>query len=63
MITRAEHIAECKKRALAYIDAGNLIHAFTSMTSDLGKHLGNAVGPEEVISEYIDAIITKLEER
>lgn len=38
MKTRAEHIAWCKQRALEYVDAGDLSQAFTSMTSDLGKH-------------------------
>jgi len=38
MKTRAEHIEWCKQRALEYVDAGDLPQAFTSMTSDLGKH-------------------------
>jgi hypothetical protein len=37
-MTRDEHLASCKKRALQYLDAGNLIEAFTSMASDLSKH-------------------------
>ena len=36
--TRAEHLAWCKKRALAYVDAGDLPQAFASMASDLTKH-------------------------
>ena len=36
--TRVEHLAWCKKRALEYVDAGDLLQAFTSMASDLGKH-------------------------
>ena len=36
--TRAEHLAWCKKRALQYLDAGDLNQAFTSMMSDLTKH-------------------------
>jgi hypothetical protein len=35
---RTEHLAWCKKRALEYVDAGDLRQAFTSMASDLGKH-------------------------
>ena len=35
--TRAEHLAWCKKRALEYVDAGDLLQAYTSMASDLGK--------------------------
>jgi soluble cytochrome b562 len=37
-MTRAEHLAWCKKRALEYVDMGNLDEAFASMLSDLGKH-------------------------
>ena len=35
---RAEHVAWCKKRALEYIDKGDLIQAYASMTSDLTQH-------------------------
>jgi len=38
MISRAEHLAWCKQRALEYVDAGQLTLAYTSMASDLGKH-------------------------
>jgi hypothetical protein len=38
MITREEHIEWCKKRALEYLDAGDLSQAFTSMLSDVHKH-------------------------
>jgi hypothetical protein len=38
MMTRDEHIAGCKKRALEYLDAGDLSQAFTSMLSDVRKH-------------------------
>jgi hypothetical protein len=37
-MNRNEHLDWCKKRAIAYIDAGDLNGAFTSMISDLGKH-------------------------
>lgn len=37
-MTRAEHLEFCKKRALEYVDAGDLTQAFQSMDSDLGKH-------------------------
>lgn len=37
-MTRAEHLEWAKKRALEYLDAGDLDHAFTSMLSDLRKH-------------------------
>lgn len=37
-MTRAEHLAWCKKRALEYCDAGDVNQAFASMASDLSKH-------------------------
>jgi hypothetical protein len=37
-VTRDEHLAFAKKRALRYLDQGDLAQAFTSMTSDLSKH-------------------------
>lgn len=37
-MTRAEHLAWCKTRALEYVDAGDNSQAFASMASDLGKH-------------------------
>ena len=36
--TRAEHLAWCKKRALVYVDLGDLNQAYASMASDLSKH-------------------------
>lgn len=36
-MTRAEHLAWCKQRALPYCDT-DVSQAFTSMASDLGKH-------------------------
>lgn len=36
-VSRAEHLAWCKERALAYLP-GDLTNALASMTSDLGKH-------------------------
>ena len=37
-MTRGEHLAWCKQRALEYCDRGDLSDAFASMASDLGKH-------------------------
>jgi hypothetical protein len=37
-MTRDEHLAWAKKRALEYLDVGDLMNAFTSMGSDLSKH-------------------------
>jgi hypothetical protein len=36
-MTRDEHLAWCKARALEYVDAGDLDQARTSMLSDLTK--------------------------
>ena len=38
MMTRAEHLAWCKARALDYIAIGDVQGAMLSMMSDLGKH-------------------------
>lgn len=37
-MTRAEHLAWCKQRALEYCDMGDVHQAFASMGSDLQKH-------------------------
>jgi hypothetical protein len=39
-MTRAEHLAWCKQRALEYLDAGDLVNAMASMGSDMSKHPG-----------------------
>ena len=36
--TRKEHLDWCKRRALEYVDNGDVQQAFTSMASDLRKH-------------------------
>jgi len=36
--SRAEHLAWAKARALEYVDAGNIMQAMASLTSDLTKH-------------------------
>jgi hypothetical protein len=33
-----EHLAWCRSRALAYVDAGDLPSTWASLCSDLGKH-------------------------
>lgn len=40
MITtdRDEYLARCKKRALEYLDRGEVVNAIASMGSDLSKH-------------------------
>lgn len=37
-MTRTEHLEWCKRRALQYVEDGNLDDAYTSMASDLRKH-------------------------
>ena len=37
-MTRDEHMEWCKKRALEYIDNGDIRNAWASMSSDLQKH-------------------------
>lgn len=37
-MTRDEHLAWCKKRALEYLDRGDVNNAIASMGSDLMKH-------------------------
>jgi hypothetical protein len=37
-MTRAEHIAWCKQRALEYVERDDLANAVASMLSDLRKH-------------------------
>lgn len=37
-MTRDEHLANCKRRALECLAAGDRIEALTSMCSDLSKH-------------------------
>jgi hypothetical protein len=37
-MNRQEHLEWCKKRALQYVEAGDIPQAVASMTSDLRKH-------------------------
>ncbi len=37
-MTRQEHLDWCKKRALEYLDRGNVMEAIASMMSDMEKH-------------------------
>ena len=40
-MTRKEHLAWCKQRALAYLDRGDLENALASLMSDMQKHPEN----------------------
>lgn len=42
---RAKHVEWCKKRALEYVDEGDLTNALASMGSDLNKHEETANHP------------------
>jgi hypothetical protein len=42
---RSEHLALCKKRALEYLDQGDLMNAVTSMGSDMSKHPETGISP------------------
>jgi len=46
-ITRAEHLAWCKERALEYANAGDLTSSMASMLSDLRKHTETENHPGE----------------
>ena len=37
-MTRQEHLEWCKKRAMEYVERGELLNGVTSMMSDLDKH-------------------------
>lgn len=37
-MTRTEHLEWCKKRALEYVDNGDIPQAYASMASDMNKH-------------------------
>ena len=38
MFSQREHIDWCKKRALEYVDDGDLTNAYASFMSDMSKH-------------------------
>ena len=38
-MTRQEHLDWCKKRAIAYLDNGDVNQAWASMASDMAQHL------------------------
>ena len=42
---RSEHLEWCKKRALEFIEAGDLQQAYASMASDMRKHPETANNP------------------
>lgn len=62
--TREEHLAWCKKRALAYVEIGQLDNALASMGSDLRKHpdTANHAGMELWLLERLSGRLSTPEE-
>ena len=54
-MNRDEHLAWCKKRALEYLDAGDLINAVGSMISDMQDLGTDAVNPYLMMIGAMDA--------
>lgn len=50
MRTREEHLTECKRRAMEYVEHGQLLDAVTSMMSDLDKHPETKVASGSVLT-------------
>lgn len=48
-MTRQEHLDWCKKRALEYLDRGDITNAVASMASDLNKHEETKCVPKELL--------------
>ena len=59
-MTRNEHLEWCKRRALEYVDAGDVDQAMASMLSDLGKHpeLENHIGKQLMFAERMSGRLT-----
>lgn len=53
-MTREEHLDWCKKRAMEYVNKGELLEGVTSMMSDLTKHPDTASrsGPLAVLGVF-----------
>lgn len=47
--SREEHLQWAKDRALAYVDRGDLVNAWASFSSDMGKHEGTRDAPIGVV--------------
>ena len=58
--TRDEHLAWCKRRALEYVEAGDLVNGFASMASDLEKHPGTQghIGIQLGLMEMMAGLLT-----
>lgn len=51
-MTRAEHLAWAKERALAYLEAGDISEAVASMFSDMQKHKGSDEPGEDALADH-----------
>lgn len=49
-MNRKKHLEWCEKRALEYLDAGDMANAVTSMMSDLDKHPDTELKPDGAMS-------------
>lgn len=72
-MTRAEHVAWVKQRALVELDAGSVVNALASLQSDLRKHpetarhdgielsmrlaMAGRLGNERQVREFIEGIL------
>lgn len=58
-MTRAEHLAWAKGRALEYVDQGDLVNASASMASDLRKHpeLADHAGVELMMMQMVAGML------
>jgi len=50
-MTRQEHLDWCKKRALEYLDHGDVSNAIASMMSDLNKHPETEIGSGSILTQ------------
>jgi hypothetical protein len=59
-MTREEHMDFCKKRALEYVDNGDINGALASMASDLNKHpeteghIGISLGMAQLMGGFLN---------
>lgn len=57
MMTKAEHLAWCRRRALEYVEVGDYQQAISSLMSDLGKHPETQELPHRLAKLAIDMML------
>ena len=62
-MTREEHLAWARERALEYVDRGDLPSAVASLISDLGKHEETRSFPLDVLRESVEVAQSQDPER